>query len=294
MRPLYLQGCGTALVTPFTNKGEVDYPAYIECIKRQVRSGVDFLVPLATTGETPTLSVEEKQKLFALTNEHGGGLPLVAGCGSNSLPATLANIRDLEAWGADALLVVVPFYNKPTQEGQYQYFKAIAEATSKPIVVYNVPGRTGANMSADTIIRLASEFENIIATKEASGNYSQVSEIIRRAPAGFSVLSGDDDMTFAIMATGGHGVISVASNLAPVEVSSMTRAMLEGDVNTARNLHHRLFPLFKACFVESNPIPVKAGMALQGLIGRQVRLPLSVATEKTEDIMADVIRELWK
>lgn len=294
MRPLYLQGCGTALVTPFTNKGEVDYPAYIECIKRQVRSGVDFLVPLATTGETPTLSAEEKQKLFALTKEHGGGLTLVAGCGSNSLPATLANIRDLEAWGADALLVVVPFYNKPTQEGQYQYFKAIAEATSKPIVVYNVPGRTGANMSADTIIRLASEFENIIATKEASGNYSQVSEIIRRAPAGFSVLSGDDDMTFAIMATGGHGVISVASNLAPVEVSSMTRAMLEGDVNTARELHHRLFPLFKACFVESNPIPVKAGMALQGLIGRQVRLPLSVATEKTEDIMADVIREIWK
>lgn len=294
MRPLYLQGCGTALVTPFTKSGEVDYPAYINLVKRQVESGVDFLVPLATTGETPTLSAEEKQKIFALTKEHCGGLPLVAGCGSNSLPATIENIRNLEAWGADALLVVVPFYNKPTQEGQYQYFKAVAEATEKPIVVYNVPGRTGANMSADTIIRLADEFENIIATKEASGNYSQVSDIIRRAPAGFSILSGDDDLTFALMATGGHGVISVASNLAPVEVSSMTRAMVEGDVNTARELHHRLFPLFKACFVESNPIPVKAGMASMGLMEKYVRLPLSVASEKTENIMSEVIRELWK
>lgn len=294
MRPLYLQGCGTALVTPFTQSGEVDYPAYINLVKRQVESGVDFLVPLATTGETPTLSAEEKQKIFALTKEHCGGLPLVAGCGSNSLPATIENIRNLEAWGADALLVVVPFYNKPTQEGQYQYFKAVAEATEKPIVVYNVPGRTGANMSADTIIRLADEFENIIATKEASGNYSQVSDIIRRAPAGFSILSGDDDLTFALMATGGHGVISVASNLAPAEVSSMTRAMIEGDVNTARELHHRLFPLFKACFVESNPIPVKAGMASMGLMEKYVRLPLSVASEKTENIMSEVIRELWK
>lgn len=294
MRPLYLQGCGTALVTPFTQSGEVDYPAYINLVKRQVECGVDFLVPLATTGETPTLSAEEKQKIFALTKEHCGGLPLVAGCGSNSLPATIENIRNLEAWGADALLVVVPFYNKPTQEGQYQYFKAVAEATEKPIVVYNVPGRTGANMSADTIIRLADEFENIIATKEASGNYSQVSDIIRRAPAGFSILSGDDDLTFALMATGGHGVISVASNLAPAEVSSMTRAMIEGDVNTARELHHRLFPLFKACFVESNPIPVKAGMASMGLMEKYVRLPLSVASEKTENIMSEVIRELWK
>lgn len=294
MRPLYLQGCGTALVTPFTQSGEVDYPAYINLVKRQVENGVDFLVPLATTGETPTLSAEEKQKIFALTKEHCGGLPLVAGCGSNSLPATIENIRNLEAWGADALLVVVPFYNKPTQEGQYQYFKAVAEATEKPIVVYNVPGRTGANMSADTIIRLADEFENIIATKEASGNYSQVSDIIRRAPAGFSVLSGDDDMTFALMATGGHGVISVASNLAPAEVSSMTRAMIEGDVNTARELHHRLFPLFKACFVESNPIPVKAGIASMGLMEKCVRLPLSVASEKTENVMSEVIRELWK
>ena len=294
MRPLYLQGCGTALVTPFTQSGEVDYPAYINLVKRQVENGVDFLVPLATTGETPTLSAEEKQKIFALTKEHCGGLPLVAGCGSNSLPATIENIRNLEAWGADALLVVVPFYNKPTQEGQYQYFKAVAEATEKPIVVYNVPGRTGANMSADTIIRLADEFENIIATKEASGNYSQVSDIIRRAPAGFSVLSGDDDMTFALMATGGHGVISVASNIAPAEVSSMTRAMIEGDVNTARELHHRLFPLFKACFVESNPIPVKAGMASMGLMEKYVRLPLSVASEKTENVMSEVIRELWK
>lgn len=293
MKNFSFKGCGTALVTPFRN-GEVDYEAYVACVKRQVEAGVHFLVALATTGETPTLSAEEKLRLLQLTNEHSAGVPVVAGCGSNSLSATLDNIRLLEPVGVDGFLVVVPYYNKPTQEGQYRYFKAVAEATEKPVIVYNVPGRTGANMTADTAIRLAEDCPNIVATKEASGNYSQVSEIIRRAPEGFTVLSGDDDMTLAFMATGAHGVISVASNAAPVEVSRMVDCMLQGRLEEARNLHHRLSPLFKNCFVESNPIPVKAAMAGMGLISDELRLPLVAASRSTKDLMAKTLEELWK
>jgi 4-hydroxy-tetrahydrodipicolinate synthase len=293
MSKLYLKGCGTALVTPFSD-GAVDYDAYAACVARQVVAGVDFLVPLATTGETPTLSADEKLRLLELTREKSGGLPLLVGVGTNSLQGTLDNIRLLGPHGADAYLVVVPYYNKPTQEGQYQYFKTVSEAVDKPIVIYNVPGRTGANMTADTAVRLACDCPNIIGTKEASGNYAQVSEIIRRAPEGFSVLSGDDDMTFAFMATGGQGVISVASNVAPEEVSAMCSAMLEGDLLKARALHHRLMPLFKGCFVESNPIPVKAAMAQLGLMRSEVRLPLSEAAEATKKTIVQVLTDLWK
>ena len=293
MSKLYLKGCGTALVTPFRD-GAVDYDAYAACVERQVVAGVDFLVPLATTGETPTLSADEKLRLLDLTREKSGRLPLLVGVGTNSLHGTLDNIRLLGPHGADAYLVVVPYYNKPTQDGQYQYFKAVAEAADKPIVIYNVPGRTGANMSADTAVRLACDCPNIIGTKEASGNYAQVSEIIRRAPEGFSVLSGDDDMTFAFMATGGQGVISVASNVAPAEVSGMCAAMLEGDLLKARALHHRLMPLFKGCFVESNPIPVKAAMAELGLMRAEVRMPLSEAAEQTKNTISQILAELWK
>ncbi len=293
MTGLYLKGCGTALVTPFRD-GAVDYEAYASCLERQVSAGVDFLVPLATTGETPTLTVEEKLRLLDLAREKSGGLPLLVGAGTNSLQGTLDNLRLLSGHGADAWLVVVPYYNKPTQEGQYRYFRAVAEAADKPIVIYNVPGRTGANMSADTAVRLACDCPNIIGTKEASGDYAQVSEIIRRAPEGFSVLSGDDDMTLAFMATGGQGVISVASNVAPAEVSAMCAAMLEGDLAGARALHHRLMPLFKGCFVESNPIPVKAAMERLGLMSSEVRPPLSGATDATKQIIAQILTELWK
>lgn len=293
MKNFSFTGCGTALVTPFKD-AKVDYDAYVACVKRQVESGVHFLVALATTGETPTLSAEEKVRLLQLTKENSAGIPVVAGCGSNSLNATLDNIKLLEPVGVDGFLVVVPYYNKPTQEGQYQYFKAVAAATDKPIIVYNVPGRTGANMTADTVIRLAQDCPNIVATKEASGNYSQVSEIIRRAPEGFTVLSGDDDMTFAFMATGAHGVISVASNAAPVEVSRMVDCLLEGNIAEARSLHHRLSPLFKNCFVESNPIPVKAAMAGLGLISDEMRLPLVTASESTKVLMAKTLEDLWK
>lgn len=294
MNKPYFEGCGTALVTPFTEDYKVDYDAYAASVDRQVKAGVHFLVPLATTGETPTLNAEEKKKLLRITRERVGDMPLLAGCGTNSLDGTLANMELLEDCGADAWLVVVPYYNKPTQEGQYRYFKAVAENSTKPIVIYNVPGRTGANMEAGTVIRLAEDCPKIVGIKEASGRYDQVSEIIRRAPGSFSVLSGDDDMTLAFMATGGQGVISVASNVAPAEVSAMCSAMLEGDLKTARGLHHRLFPLFKGCFAESNPVPVKAAMSLLGLMTDRVRLPLSEATEGTKQLMSKIIAELWK
>lgn len=294
MSELYLKGCGTALVTPFTDSYEVDYEAYAASVDRQVSAGVHFLVPLATTGETPTLNAGEKKELLRITREHAGDMPLLAGCGTNSLDGTLANMELLDGCGADAWLVVVPYYNKPTQEGQYRYFKEVAAHSTKPIVIYNVPGRTGANMSADTAVRLAEDCPNIVGIKEASGRYDQVSEMIRRAPESFSVLSGDDDMTLAFMATGGQGVISVASNVAPAEVSAMCEAMFAGDLIAARGLHHRLFPLFKGCFVESNPVPVKAAMACLGLMSARVRLPLSEATADTEELMAGIIKDLWK
>ena len=294
MTPLVLQGCGTALVTPFTADGAVDYEAYGRMVDRQVAAGVHFLVPLATTGETPTLSAGEKTAIYQVVKEHAKGLPLMPGVGVNSLPDTLGNIHLLEPLGADALLVVVPYYNKPTQQGQYEYFKAVAAETSLPVIIYNVPGRTGANMLPDTVIRLANDVPNIRGIKEASGNYDQVSEIIRRAPEGFTVLSGDDDMTLAFMATGAHGVISVASNIAPKEVSQMVEAMQRGDLAGARSLHHRLFPLFKACFVESNPIPAKAALAQLGVMGETVRLPLATASDATKALMQNVLSELWK
>ncbi|MBR4826751.1 MAG: 4-hydroxy-tetrahydrodipicolinate synthase [Bacteroidales bacterium] len=291
---MILKGCGTALVTPFKSDGSVDYTAYAAMVRRQVAAGVHFLVPLATTGETPTLTSEEKVKILQIVKENAPKIPVMIGVGANNLPGTLANIELLAPQKPDALLVVVPFYNKPTQQGQYEYFKAVAEATDIPIVIYNVPGRTGANMLPDTVIRLAETVPGIIGIKEASGKYDQVSEIIRRAPKDFCILSGDDDMTFAFMASGAHGVVSVASNIAPAEVSQMAWALLRGDIPTARELHHRLFPLFKACFVESNPVPAKAALALLGQMEATVRLPLSEATPQTRDLMKKVLNDLWK
>ena len=286
------EGCGTALVTPFID-GEVDYEAYAALIDRQVDAGVDFLVALATTGETPTLSSEEKIALLRLTHGLAGGRKLIVGCGSNSVSGTLANMELLTPYGADAWLVVVPFYNKPTQEGLFQYYKAVAEKSDKPIVMYNVPGRTGCNMTAETCLRIAREVPGVIAVKEASGKMDQVLEILKGAPEGFAVLSGDDDMTFEMMKNGAAGVISVASNIAPAEVTAMTRAALEGDFEKAAALDARLQPLFRNCFVESNPVPVKAGLSLLGLCAPEMRLPLTTATQKTVDIMKETLAELF-
>ena len=294
MKPLVLQGCGTALVTPFTADGAVDYEAFARLVERQVAAGVHFLVPLGTTGETPTLSDDEKIAVFAKAKKHSGGLPLMPGVGTNSLGGTLENIRLLEPLGPDALLVVVPYYNKPTQQGMYEYFKHVAAATSLPVIIYNVPGRTGANMLPDTVLRLAAEVPNIRGIKEASGNFAQVSELVCRIPEGFTVLGGDDDLTLAYMAAGAHGVISVASNIAPAEVTRMVEALQRDDIATARGLHRRLFPLFKACFAESNPIPAKAALARLGLCGGTLRLPLAAASEHTDVLMRKVMDELWK
>lgn len=292
MKTVELKGCGPALVTPFTADGAVDYDAYVALVDRQVAGGVDFLVALATTGETPTLSAEEKVRLLDLTVAHAKGRPVLVGCGSNSVPATLANIELLDSHGADAWLVVVPFYNKPTQEGQYRYFKEIASHTDKPVVIYNVPGRTGANMTAQTCLRLARDVENIVATKEASGKYEQIAEILAGAPEGFRVLSGDDDMTLSIMKIGAKGVISVASNAAPSQVSAMTSAALKGDFAGAESIEAGLKPLFKACFAESNPIPVKAALSLMGYCTPVMRLPLVEASAETRKLMSGLIKDL--
>ena len=290
MKTLSLKGCGTALITPFRN-GNVDYEAYSRLVERQTTAGIHFLVPLGTTGETPCLDENEKIRILEISKELGNGKTIIAGGGTNSLSGTVKSIKLLENHGADAFLIVVPYYNKPTQNGLYEYFKAIAEVSDKPVVMYNVPGRTGTNMTAETALRLA-EIENIVAIKEASGNYSQISEIIRNAPEGFSVLSGNDDETLSLMATGASGVISVASNIVPELMVSLTEALLHNDMEKARKLHHRLSPLFKNCFIESNPIPVKAGLAAINLISNELRLPLTYASEATSVIMQNTLADL--
>lgn len=291
-KDMFLHGCGTALVTPFLPDGSVDYEAYAALVDRQVAGGVDFLVPLGSTGETPALTDKEKVELLRITKEHCSGLPVMPGVGSNSLEGTLRNLRLLAPLKPDALLVVVPFYNKPTQEGMFRYFQAVAAETTIPIIIYNVPGRTGANMLPDTVIRLAEEVPGIAGIKEASGNYAQGSEIIRRAPEGFAVLSGEDELTFALMATGAHGVISVASNVVPGAVAALCEAVAQGDLAAARSLHHYLSPLYKACFVESNPIPVKAALSILELCEDTVRLPLAPANIGTRLLLNDVLKEL--
>lgn len=291
MKMIDLTGCGTALVTPFKN-GEVDYEAFRMMVVRQVENGVDFLLPLGTTGETPCLNNEERTGILKIAKEESGGVPVIVGGGTNSLGDTVASMEKLEPFGPDAFLIVAPYYNKPTQEGLFRYFKAVAGATSKPVILYNVPGRTGVNILPETCLRLARDVPNIVAVKEASGSFQQASAIIRDAPEGFTVLSGDDDLTLALMAAGAGGVVSVASNIAPRELASMVHAALDGDFSTARVYHHLLSPLFKACFVESNPVPVKAGLAYMGLCGNELRLPLWTAKKETEDLMSSVIDRL--
>jgi 4-hydroxy-tetrahydrodipicolinate synthase len=286
------KGCGTALVTPLKKDLSVDYDKYRELIKRQIENGIHFIVPLGTTGETPCLEKDEKIKLLTIAVEEAKGkVPVVVGAGSNYTKHVIETIREYEKTGVDAFLVVTPYYNKPTQDGMYNHFKAVSESTDRPLIMYNVPARTSVNMSAETCLRLA-EFKNIIATKEASGNYAQISEVIRNAPEGFSVLSGNDDETLPLCATGAKGVISVASNLAPKQMSDYLNMIIKGDFAAAEKEHHRLTPLFKNCFVESNPIPVKAGMAHLGLIENELRPPLYASTKKTYDIMKETVVNL--
>ena len=290
MNRLLLTGCGTALLTPFKNN-KVDYQGFAASVERQVESGINFLVPLGSTAETPCLDDEERINLLECCREHAHGLPLVVGAGTNSFVHTVKNMKLLDSHGVDAFLIVVPYYNKPTQEGLYQYFKEIAQSTSKDIVLYNVPGRTGVNLATETTLRLA-EIDNIIAIKEASSNYQQISEIICNAPAGFTVLSGNDNETLSLIASGAHGVISVASNIVPELMMELVNAIRNGNLIKARNLHFKLMPLFKNCFVESNPIPAKAAMHALGLMDNSLRSPLTPASESTYQLMVDTLRQL--
>ena len=290
MNKINLTGCGTALITPFRN-GAVDYDAFANLVDRQVEAGMDFLVPLGTTGETPCLEDEERIRVLQTAKEHSKGLPVVVGGGTNSLQHTVRSMQMLEPHGVDAFLIVVPYYNKPTQEGQYQYFKAVAESTDKPIVLYNVPGRTWANMTAETALRLA-EIDNVVAIKEASGNREQIMQILEGAPEGFNVLSGNDDDTLWMMQNGGAGIISVASNVAPGLMAEFVAAIRDGRTEEAAGLNERLTPLFTNCFVESNPIPAKAALAAMGLIENELRLPLVPSQQSTYELMVRTLAGL--
>ncbi len=286
---IQFKGCGTALFTPFKN-GKVDLDCFGRCVRRQVEGGIDFLIPLGTTGETPTLSDEEKVAVYRCARENAGGLPVVVGVGTNSVAGTVANIRLLHE--ADAFLVVAPYYNKPPQRGMYEYFKAVAGETDKPIILYNVPGRTSSNIEAETTLRLATDVANIVAVKEASGKIPQIEEILKGAPKGFAVLSGNDDDTFELMKKGAAGVVSVASNVAPKMMADFTRALQDSRYEEAAKMNEALSPLFKNLFIEPNPIPGKAAMALLGLMENSLRLPLVSALPETEKIMAQTLKDL--
>ena len=269
------KGLGIALVTPFKSDGSVDYEALKRLLDYQIKNGADFLCILATTGETPTLTADEKKQIKDLVIERvGGRLPILIGCGGNNTAAVVEELKTGDFAGIDGVLSVCPFYNKPSQEGLYQHFKAIAEATKLPVVLYNVPGRTGVNMTAQTTVRLANDCPNIVAIKEAAGNLEQVDEIIKNKPDSFDVISGDDALTFPMVACGAVGVISVIGNALPKEFSRMLRLEMKGEFESARKIHHKFTDLFNLLFVDGNPAGVKAMLNEMGLIENVLRLPL--------------------
>ena len=268
---MQLRGCGTALVTPFHQDGSIDEAALRNLIAWQVESGIDFLIPCGTTGETPTLSRDEWLRVIDTTVEVvAGRVPIVAGATSNSTQDAVEKAREVASRpGVNAILTASPYYNKPTQEGQYRHFKAIAEAVDKPIILYNVPGRTSANIEPATLARL-SEVPNVLGVKEASGNISQIADVLNAVPESFLVFSGDDAITLPVIALGGVGIISVASNEIPAEMAALTRAALNNDWTTARSIHRKYLPLMQANFIESNPLPVKAVLAMMGTYRRSL------------------------
>jgi 4-hydroxy-tetrahydrodipicolinate synthase len=285
-------GTGTALVTPFRRDGSLDEPTLRALIKRQIDAGIDFLVPCGTTGESPTLTHEEHLRVVEIAVELAKGrVPVLAGAGGYNTAEVIALARELAEIGADGILSVTPYYNKPTQEGLYQHYKAIAAATTLPIVVYSVQGRTGVNVEPSTVRRLAA-IENIVGIKEASGNISQMAAILNAVPDGFNVLSGDDAITLPLIALGGRGVISVVSNEIPAEMVRLTRFALDGDFSAAREIHRRVHPLMEVNFVESNPGPVKAAMAQMGLLEPVWRLPLVAPRAENEARIRAVLDSL--
>ncbi len=284
-------GAIVAIVTPFRN-GKVDGPALKKLVEYQIAGGTDGIVPCGTTGESPTLSYEEHERVIDVVIAAAAGrVPVIAGTGSNNTKEAIVLTRYAKKAGADAALVITPYYNKPTQEGLYRHFRAVAEAADIPMILYNVPGRTGVNMTAETVARL-SGVPNIVGVKEASGNLGQVTEILRRVPKTFCVLSGDDGLFFPMLALGAKGVISVASNVAPRQMADLYDSFVMGEVSRAREIHFRLWPLFHALFIETNPIPVKTGLAIMKRIRDEIRLPLCPMSDPNRKILAKAIADL--
>ena len=287
------RGLGIALVTPFTSDGQVDYKSLKRPVEYQIDNGADFLCILATTGETPCLTQDEKDKITQLVKDvNHGRLPILKGCGGNNTAAVVEELRTADWSGIDGILSVCPYYNKPSQEGLYQHFKAISEASPLPVVLYNVPGRTGINLKPETTVRLANDCENIVAVKEASGSLEQVDEIIKNKPQRFDVLSGDDALTFSMVASGAAGVISVIGNALPKEFSRMIRLEFQGEYEPARKIHHMFTELYSLLFVDGNPAGVKALLHEMGFIENQLRLPLVPTKVSTLQKMAEILKSL--
>ncbi len=294
MSELVFRGVYTALVTPFTAEGAVDEAALKRLIDFQIEQGVDGLVPCGTTGESPTLSHEEHDRVIRLTVEYSAGrVPVIAGTGSNATSEAIQLSQHAESAGVDAVLLVNPYYNKPTQQGLYLHFKAIADSVGIPCILYNIFGRTGVNIETDVVIRLMNECDNIIAVKEASGSLDQMKSVIAGRHDRFRVLSGDDNMTIDLIEAGGDGVISVSSNLIPHQMAEMVHTALDGDIAKARELEARLAPFFKACFVETNPIPIKTAMAHIGWCEEVFRLPMCpLSTEENRAVLIEAVDAL--
>ena len=279
-----LIGMGVALVTPFRPDFSVDYSALERLVEFQIENGTDYLVILGTTGENPTLTIDEKNAIVdTVVRVNKGRLPLVLGIGGNNTMAIIEQIKNTDFTNIDAILSVAPYYNKPSQEGLYQHYKAIAQSTTMPIILYNVPGRTGVNISAATTLRLANEFDNIVAIKEASGNFTQIDDIIKNKPEQFMVISGDDGITFPLITLGAVGVISVVGNAYPKEFGKMVRLALRGDLQGARAIHYKFVEMINLLFVDGNPAGVKSIMSCMGLIHNVLRLPLVPTTTNTHD-----------
>ncbi len=287
------RGLGIALITPFQTDGSIDFDALDRLVEYQIKGGADFLCIMGTTAETPTLSREEKRLLKErLVERVAGRVPLLMGCGGNNTAAILDELQNEDWKGIDGVLSVCPYYNKPSQEGLYQHFAAIAKVSPVPVVLYNVPGRTGVNMTAETTLRLAREFENIVAIKEASGNITQMDDIIKDKPQHFDVISGDDGITFPLITLGAVGVISVIGNALPAEFSRMVRLALRGEYSSSLTIHHKFTELFKLLFVDGNPAGVKAMLSEMGMIQNVLRLPLVPTRLTTMEKISQIVKEL--
>jgi 4-hydroxy-tetrahydrodipicolinate synthase len=287
------QGTGTALVTPFKKDGSLDEKALRRLVDFQIKNGVEALIPVGTTGESPTLTYKEHYRVFDVVIEQANGrAKIFAGTGSNNTAEAIEQSKHAKKAGADAALVVGPYYNKPSQEGYFQHYRALADAVDIPIIVYNVPGRTGGNIEASTTLRLAAEIPSIMAVKEASGNMAQIMEIARNKPQGFSLLSGDDALTLPMMSVGGDGCISVVANETPKDFSDLVRFCLKGQWDKALELHNKLLPLMNVNFIEANPIPVKAAVAMMGMIEEVYRLPLVAIGDKNREKLRAALKDL--